>query len=86
MLQKSLLKETANQQNGYGDSRKNLFNEIQNILIVNKFNVTPINLLFLVLFLLHFENMLQNTYSNIARAQVKRIEISLFVRIELNIL
>ena len=82
ILQKSLLKETANQQNGYGDSRKNLFDEIQNILIVNKFNVTPINLLFLVFFLLHFENMLQNTYSNIARAQVKRVEISLFVRIE----
>ena len=41
---------------------ENLFNEIQNIFIINKLNVTPINLLFFVFFLLHFENMLQIKY------------------------
>lgn len=38
----------------------NLFNKIQNILIVNKFNVAPLNGLFGVLFLFHLEDVLNS--------------------------
>lgn len=37
----------------------NLFNELQNILIVNKLNVAPINFFLRILLLLHFKHMLQ---------------------------
>lgn len=37
-----------------------LFNEIKDILIINKFNVAPINFFFCIFFLLHFENVLLN--------------------------
>jgi len=47
---------------GHG-KETNLFNEIQNILIVNEFNVAPINLLFLVFFLFHLEHMLLHIIS-----------------------
>lgn len=36
----------------------NLLYQIQNILVVYKFNVTPIDFLFLIFFLLHLEYML----------------------------
>lgn len=38
---------------------KYLLNQIQNILVVNKFYVTPIDLFFSVFFLFHFKDMLQ---------------------------
>lgn len=37
-----------------------LLNEIQDILVVNKFYVTPIYFLFAIFLLLHFEYMLEN--------------------------
>lgn len=36
----------------------NLFNEIQNIFIINELNVAPVNFFLCVLFLLHFKHML----------------------------
>jgi len=36
-----------------------LLNQVQNILVVDKFYVTPVNLLPVVLFLLHFKNILR---------------------------
>lgn len=41
--------------------RNHLFNKIQDILIINKFNVAPINLLFCVFFLFHLEYVLKVT-------------------------
>lgn len=41
---------------------KNLLNQIQHILVINKLDVAPVYLLFSVLFLLHFKHMLQ-TYN-----------------------
>lgn len=54
--------ESDNKPNGGGSCAgrdNNLFNKIQDILIIHKFNITPINLLFCVFFLFHLENVLK---------------------------
>jgi hypothetical protein len=41
------------------DGKNNLFNQIQNILVVNELDVAPINFLAFVLILFHLEYMLR---------------------------
>ena len=59
--------------------RINLFNKIQNILIINKFNVAPINLLFCVFFLFHFEDVLDQSLNSLNledNNKIKAVEIT----------
>jgi hypothetical protein len=43
-----------------------LLNKVKNILIVDKLNVTPINLFFSVFFLFHLEHMLKRTKKHLS--------------------
>lgn len=58
-MEKKMGKRGGKGKMGINEGEKNLFYDIQNILIIGKGNSTPINLLSLVFFLFHFQNVLQ---------------------------
>lgn len=55
--------------------RINLFNKIQDILVVNKFNVAPINLLFRVFFLFHFEDVLEQSLNSLLSRKYDKLKL-----------
>lgn len=52
--------------------REDLLYQIQNILVVNKFDVAPIDFFLLIFFLLHLKHVLENSHNRKGKQLVTR--------------